>query len=545
MKVIFSSLDKNKSLGGWQETAVYIEEALQESGVDFEVIRPPNPSKISECDIFYEGSYARQATKKSFDVVRARSPEATFISQTLNAHPNTYYNIYKAELDKYGLSDDRFDAEWARDFRKVLAQADVVFCHSEWVKKSMIKNQKPLQGIRVVPKGVDVDFWLPQWHSRGIFRAGFSGQLQVIKGLQYLFDAWAELQLKNAELWVAGPRPTYIVRGQREWSCGKIFNKFLGMSSIQDKGWYRNREDLKNFYNALDVLVVPSLEDGWCMTAVEAMSCGVPVIVTTTTGMSQIIEDGVNGFIISPASTEEIAEKLEWFVSHEEERIAMGKAARETALRYDIPTYKHRFIDALYSCHGIRSEYVVNSPEEWTRKQVSNFQDQFFLSAQRVNEFQEIIEVLKASVKPGDKVLDVGCLDGSVSMLLKKWSCDVVACDLPELAQKTRELRPELVVIDVDLNKSFPEGKYDVIFASGIVEHLYNDFFFLCNCCAALEPGGVFIVSGVGFDDWYPMHLRIYPERQFRTLLTMAGFTHVDLSHSTAQRLIAVAVKQG
>jgi len=317
------------------------------------------------------------------------------------------------------------------------------------------------------------------------------------------------------------------------------------MPSILDKGWYRDRTDLRNFYNSLDVLVAPSLEDGWCMTVVEAMACGVPAIVTTTTGMSQIIEDGVNGFIISPASAEEVAEKLEWCVSHENQLAAMGREARKTVLGYDIPTYKLNFMRAIYSCRGIRSEFTIGSPSEWTQKQAGMFEEEYFLSAkQRVAENQPIIKVLRDAAKPGSKVLDVGCLDGSVSVLLQKQGCEVVACDLPEVAQRARELHPELTGVDVDLNKGFPEGPFDVIYASAVIEHLYNDFFFLQNCCKALRPGGTFIVASIGFDDWCPLHLRIYPERQFRTMLNMAGFTHVDFSHSDGSRLVAVAVKQ-
>jgi len=546
MKVFFSSLDRNRSLGGWQETAVYIEEALREAEIDFSVIRPPNPARISECDIFYEGTWVPGVTKKNFNTLRARSPEAVFILQLINAHPDTYYHIYQDELRRFGLRDERFDASWVRAFRVSIAEADVIFCHSEWIKESLAKNRKPESAIRVVPKGVNIHFWKPVEFPRKVFRVGFAGQLQVIKGLQYLFRAWKQLQYasSSAELWVAGPKTSYIVHGRRSWACGEIFNEHLSSPGIVYKGWYRNRTDLRNFYNALDVFVAPSLEDGWNMTVVEAMACCKPVVVTTTTGMAQIIEDGVNGFVIHPGDVDEIASKIEWFRTHPDETTRMGIAARKTVLGFDVATYKRNFISAIRSCLGIRSEFTVNSPAEWTQKQVSMFKKEFFLSArQRVTEGQPIIKVLIDVTEPGSKVLDVGCLDGSVSALLQEQGREVVACDLPEVAQEARDLHPELTIVDIDLNDDFPVGEFDVVFASGVIEHLYNDFFFLCNCYKALEPNGTFIVSSVGFDDWCPLHLRIYPERQFRSLLTMAGFTHVDFSHSDGQRLVAVAKK--
>lgn len=538
MKVIFSSLDKNKSLGGWQETAVYIEEALQEDKIDYTVIRPPDPSKIGQCDVFYEGSFVPEVSRQSFNAVRAKSPRAAFVLQLISAHPNVYYNIYHDELKKYGLKDERFDAIWTRSFRGLIAEADVIFCHSKWIKKTLIREHIPEDAICVVPKGVDTNFWQPIRIPKGVFRIGFAGQLQVIKGLHYLFEAWEKLG-SPGELWVCGPKITYVVNGQRVWSCGKLYEKHMGASY---KGWFRRREDLKTFYSSLDVFVAPSLEDGWNMTAVEAMSCSKPVIVTSTTGMSQIVEDGVNGFVVPPGDVEQLMEKIMWCKDHQDLLPGMGAAARNTVLKYDVVTYKRNFMKALRSCVGRRSQYIVHSPEEWTQKQVELFGGQFFAQAkQRIDENQLIVKLLKSTVKPQCEVLDVGCLDGSISELLLKWGCKVVACDLPEIASRARELHPDFNILSLDLNHDFPKGQYDVIFASSIVEHLYNDFFFLCNCYKALKPGGVLIISTVGFDDWHAAHLRIYPERQFRTLLTMVGFTSLDFSNSVGERLTVVA----
>jgi len=543
MKVIFSSLDKNKSLGGWQETAVYVEEAFREYGIPCTVLRPPDPSKISTCDIFYEGSYVPDVSRENFNALRAKVPDATYVMQMINAHPNTYYNIYTSELKKYELRDERFGPEWSRSFRSVVAEADAIICHSEWLKQTLIQNLVAESAIRVVPKGVDVNFWLPEPIEHESFRVGFAGQLQIIKGLQYLFEAWTQLK-SPGELWVCGPKTEYVEHGKRVWSCGKLYEKYLHSSY---KGWFRDRGQLKNFYNAVDVFIAPSLEDGWNMTAVEAMACGIPVITTNTTGMSQIIEEGVDGFIIEPGSTEAIVEKLAWCRDNIAQLKEMGKAARQTVLKYDIATYKQNFIDAILSCVGAQSVYAINSysPEEWTSKQAELFSGEWFLSAKkRVDEGQKVIQVLKSEVQAGSAVLDVGCLDGSISMLLQEWGCKVVACDLPKVTARTRQLHPDLTIVSVDLNKGFPEGPFDVVFASGVLEHLYNDFFFLCNCCKALRPDGTFIVSSVGFDDWCSAHLRIYPTRQFRTLLTMAGFTHLDFSNSAGQRLIVVARKR-
>jgi len=353
MKVIFSSLDKNKALGGWQETAVYIEEALQEAELDFHVIRPPNPAKVHACNVFYEGTFTSQFTMGNIAALRAASPKAVFILQLINAHPSVYRRIYQDELQRYGLSDERFSASWFDTFSDAVAKADVIFCHSEWIKKSLIENRKREDAIDVIPKGVDTSFWTPAPRPKEVFRVGFAGQLQIIKGLQHLLEAWKKLDYGNsAELWIAGPMVGYVVNGQRTWSCGRVFGSGLALSNVFYKGWYRDRVALRAFYNSLDVFVVPSLEDGWCMTAVEAMACEKPVIVTPTTGMSQIIRIGKNGFIVPPRAPDALAEKIEWFRTHPDSVVEWGATARRTVLHYDIPTYKRNFTSALLARGG-------------------------------------------------------------------------------------------------------------------------------------------------------------------------------------------------
>ena len=351
MKVIFSSLDKDREQGSWREFAVHVEEALQEAEIAFSVIRPPNPSAISACDLFYEGTYTSQWTLENLAALRSRAPNAAFIIQLLSAHPNVYSSIYNSELQKYGLRDDRFPPSWYNALSEAINTADAVFCYSEWMRNSLIDNQVEESTIRVTPLGVDVNFWRPESQPKEKFLVGFVGQLQLIKGLQYLFEAWKKLNYGSfAELLIVGSKPGYVMDGRKFWACEQVFAPYLELPNITYKGHY-NRTSLRGFYSSLDVLAVPSLEDGWCMVAVEAMACGTPVVVTTATGMAQIIEDGVNGFIVPPYSPDAIAEKLEWFRAHPDATSAMGTAARETVLHYDVPAYKSRFIKALVDVH--------------------------------------------------------------------------------------------------------------------------------------------------------------------------------------------------
>ena len=73
---------------------------------------------------------------------------------------------------------------------------------------------------------------------------------------------------------------------------------------------------------------------GFGLVLIEAMACSVPCVSTDCPfGPSEIIEDGKTG-LLSKMDVEDLAEKMEWMITHEEERKAMGIAARQAAARY-------------------------------------------------------------------------------------------------------------------------------------------------------------------------------------------------------------------
>jgi glycosyltransferase involved in cell wall biosynthesis len=90
-------------------------------------------------------------------------------------------------------------------------------------------------------------------------------------------------------------------------------------------------------YGKTSVLVHPSLADGFSYAVVEAMACGVPVIVTDNTGAADLVEDGVNGYVVPTADARAIAERLEYLHRHPEVLPRMGEQAREAVRRHLTP----------------------------------------------------------------------------------------------------------------------------------------------------------------------------------------------------------------
>ena len=88
---------------------------------------------------------------------------------------------------------------------------------------------------------------------------------------------------------------------------------------------------LPYYYNAADYFVIPSSSgEGLPLVLLEAMACGLPVIVTTVGGIPEIIENMVNGVLVPPRNPEAMAEIISTLLSNKELGLAIGNKARKT-----------------------------------------------------------------------------------------------------------------------------------------------------------------------------------------------------------------------
>jgi glycosyltransferase involved in cell wall biosynthesis len=133
----------------------------------------------------------------------------------------------------------------------------------------------------------------------------YVGRLWEGKGLTYLFDAFAELQRRgvgDVTLVVVGDGPDEAALRARASDEGAGNVVFCG---------FRDDEVLPHLYAACDVFVFPTLGDPFGMVVLEAMACGLPVISTTAAGeICERVADGVNGFLVPPADSGALAERM-------------------------------------------------------------------------------------------------------------------------------------------------------------------------------------------------------------------------------------------
>lgn len=155
---------------------------------------------------------------------------------------------------------------------------------SSLVKRSMIKRGIDESKIHIVPYGVDVDKFDFKRIEHDGFRILYVGPFTYRKNVISLVKAFREMNTnKKCELFLVGD------------GCNKltdIANNIYGMSYMSD-------DLLIKKYQSSDLLVYPSIMEGFGLTVLESLSCGTPVIVSNMTGIRDIVHDRI-GFVVEP-----------------------------------------------------------------------------------------------------------------------------------------------------------------------------------------------------------------------------------------------------
>jgi UDP-glucose:(heptosyl)LPS alpha-1,3-glucosyltransferase len=149
------------------------------------------------------------------------------------------------------------------------------------------------------------------------------------KGLGVVIAALSELRrrgIANVRLVVVGKGP--LAPYQR------LAHKVCVATLVR---WEGHRVDVERCYAGADVFVLPTLYDPFANTCLEAMACGLPVVTTEANGVAELLQDGINGCVLSGMPSPEIlADTLLQILRWPERRQAMGEAAYRTACEYPL-----------------------------------------------------------------------------------------------------------------------------------------------------------------------------------------------------------------
>jgi len=238
-----------------------------------------------------------------------------------------------------------------------------VITNSEFAKKGILKHYPiPPDRVFVVYNGVDSNRFNPD--KAGTMREelrsryGFRGEPVLLflgsgferKGLSTLVRAVSVLkdsadEMKNAKV---------LVVGKDEPGRFRKLAKRLGVSDRVVFAGPTVTPEM--YYGAADIFVLPTRYDPFSNAAMEAMACGLPVITTSTNGVSELIEHGVNGFILHEPEDHNALADMALLLADRAKREEMGQLARTTSLMYTWDNTLESTIEVYRSTEQVRGQ---------------------------------------------------------------------------------------------------------------------------------------------------------------------------------------------
>jgi len=180
----------------------------------------------------------------------------------------------------------------------------------------------PEKRLELVHNGIEIDKFLDNYQKadlpvqKGNQIITCIAELHHRKGHRYLLEAFKKVQVHMPQISLV-----LVGGGSAE---KELRDQYSQIPNVHFLGW---RENIPQILRASDVLVLPSLKEAFGQVILEAMASGVVAIATNNGGVVDIIKDGITGYLVPPANSEALAEKLTNALKHPEQRHDIAKAA--------------------------------------------------------------------------------------------------------------------------------------------------------------------------------------------------------------------------
>jgi glycosyltransferase involved in cell wall biosynthesis len=239
-----------------------------------------------------------------------------------------------------GPYDGYFDAKFARRYARrqgEIALADVIIANSSLTARSHIASgadpaktfvcplgaPPPIAEVRVIPQRKNLPLNLI-----------WAGPFSLRKGAHYLLEAWKLLNAKSAAILNVYGELVLPDRLLTSTTEGIVCHGSVPQAQ------------LFNAFEEADVLVFPTLSDGFGMVVAEALAHGLPVITTNQAGAADLVTEN-NGLIVPAADPKALADAIRWCLENRERLQAMRLGAQETARGRQWSDFRRDLIGAL------------------------------------------------------------------------------------------------------------------------------------------------------------------------------------------------------
>ena len=272
-------------------------------------------------DLVYLATWGDLSLAMSWIAKEMRIP---YIASAIGDHTNLYYNKPDSIYYKY--------------HREIFLGSEFVICVSNDLNKKVKAMTEGKANTFTYYSGVDIQKFHPSSEIRADFRDRlgyvdedfviiFVGRLTRPKGVYELLEAFASLLSDNRsiKLLLVGSLLEQARVSKRIISLG-IKSKVKLIGGV-------GHEEIPGYLNAADVFVLPSWMEGLPNVVMEACACERPVIASAVGGIPELIENNITGFLMTPKSAIDIAERLRFVITNPEIVADVAKSARHNMLK--------------------------------------------------------------------------------------------------------------------------------------------------------------------------------------------------------------------
>ena len=252
-----------------------------------------------------------------------------------------------------GLFDHRFPPPWSRDddflFGVLDRLSDAVVCVSEAVRRQtaprvpharveVVYDGFDAEAFRRLPVTPDAEFRARHDIAPGARVAVSIGGIQRRKGLLDLVEAAALARRSDIVFLLAG--------AESEPEFAATLKERIGARRLADRFRFLGfQENVRDVLAHADVLVHPSLSEGFGFTVIEAMAAGRPVVATRCGGPEEIVREGVTGRLVAPGDPPALAAAIDRVLEDPGRAAAMGEAGRRDVERFTLEATARRTQD--------------------------------------------------------------------------------------------------------------------------------------------------------------------------------------------------------
>jgi len=281
---------------------------------------------------------------RTFKKAKAKGIKIIFIPA--NPEENYIDNIVTQEKKKLGIhEDDAYTYKKRIDYYNLAIQyVDIVVGSYPTVYDSYAKSNFKGRVVKLIGH-LKPDFKpvpVIDKEIKPLFKVGYLAHTVILKGLQYLLDAWQELMAEtgndeNLRLYIAGG----IDDSMHEY----IVKNYLNIKNVQLIG---RIADVPEFLKDKDLFIVPSLVDGGPYTALEAAHYCLPVIITSNAGSGELLGRGDSGCHIIPIrDADSIKKEILWAYHNRQEAKQLGLNAKRNLENYKMEDFISQLADYL------------------------------------------------------------------------------------------------------------------------------------------------------------------------------------------------------